>query len=253
MRFTCREALQNRNAMTLLQITNTITPAAAADTIAGMATGIPVAAGEAESISLLYFLLKGGYLMIPIGLLSVLTVYVFFERWFFIRKTSAYDRNFMNTIREFMLSDKTDAAMALCRNSPTPYSRVIEKGLLRMGLPKEEIRDSMEDAGRQEIYRLEKNLSILSITGRIAPMLGFIGTIIGVITIFYDISLTDDISIPTISRGLYQKMVASAAGLTVGIVAFVCYHSLNLMIDKVVGRIDNCATQFMDLLYKPGK
>jgi len=212
----------------------------------------PPLAKEA-SLSLLEMIMKGGYIMIPIGILSLLAIYVMIERIMVISKASKYDKNFMSTIRDFILSGNIDAAKAVCKNTNSPQSRIVEKGISKIGMPIKDIRESLEDTGKMEVYKLERNLGILSIVGRIAPMLGFIGTIMGVITIFYNISLADNISIGLISGGLYQKMVTSAGGLVVGVVAFIAYHWLNIIVDKIAHRLEHSAVQFIEILQEPTK
>src|SRR5687767_13202372 len=184
--------------------------------------------------SLLDLLVKGGIIMIPLGILLIVSLYVFFERYFTIRRAARIDHNFMNNIRDYVLSGNIQAAKALCRNTETPLARMIDKGLSRIGKSLRTIDAAVENTGKLEIYKLERNLTILSIIGRVAPMLGFIGTILGVITIFYDIAMAGSIDTESITGGLYQKMISSAAGLTVGVLAFVGYHWLVLIIDKII-------------------
>jgi biopolymer transport protein ExbB len=169
-----------------------------------------------------------------------------------ISKAGKLDRHFMNNIKDYLHSGKIDSARELCRNTNTPVSRTIEKGISRLGKPTREITEAMETHGRIEISNAEKNLHILSMAARIAPMLGFIGTIAGVVTIFYDISLSGDISIKSISGGLYQKMVSSAGGLVVGIIAFVFYQLLQNSVDKFVAQMEEYSLQ-LKTLFLQGK
>jgi biopolymer transport protein ExbB len=243
----------------LLQIVNGATTTAAqvidtAQTIAAPVTqmAVPEAPKQAE-LSLFDLIMKGGFVMIPIGILSLLTIYFFFERLMTISKASKFDRNFMNHIKDYISNGNLDAAKALCKNTSAPAARMIEKGITRIGKPMKEIEESMESVGKLEINRLEKNLSVLSLIGRIAPILGFVGTIAGVIKIFYDISLTDNISIGVISSGLYQKMITSASGLVIGLLAFIGYYILNSMLDKTINKMETASVEFMDLLHGPGK
>ncbi len=151
---------------------------------------MPVTTEPQEAhLSLFDLLIKGGWVMIPILLLLVVAIWVFFERLIAISRANKGDKNFMDNIRDLMLTGNMDGAKAFCKNSNTPQARVVEKGIQRLGKPVNEIEAAMQDAGKLELYKVEKGLSILSIVGRIAPMLGFIGTIIGVINIFYKISL----------------------------------------------------------------
>jgi biopolymer transport protein ExbB len=236
---------------TLLQVTLTN----GADTAKAIVT-TPVtttAAPTETAISLMDLIVKGGYVMIPIGILLILTVYVFFERLFTVLRASRSERNFMNNVRDLVLSGNVDGAKAFCKNSTHPQARVIEKGLSRIGKPIKEIEEAMEDVGRIELYKLEKNMGILNIAGRVAPMLGFIGTIMGVINIFYKISLAKVVEIDVISEGLYQKMVSSAAGLAIGIFAFICYHAITMIIDKILNKIEVSTVELIDILNEPGK
>jgi biopolymer transport protein ExbB len=206
-----------------------------------------------HSIPVWELLTKGGWLMVPIGLLSIVSVYIFFDRYLAIRKATRVDRNFMDRIRDYIKEDKIDESLALCRKTDSQLARMIEKGIKRIGRPMKEIEEAIEIVGKFEIYKLEKNLVVLGVIAGIAPMFGFIGTIVGVIRIFYNISLADNISIGIISGGLYEKMVVSAAGLTVGIIAFICFHWLNIMVSKVVHMLEQSAMDFIDLLQEPVK
>ncbi len=215
------------------------------------ATNVPTVTDQ--SMPVWELLVKGGWLMIPIGILSIVSVYIFFDRYLSIRKATKIDKNFMDRIRDYIKEDKIDDALALCRKTDSQIARMIEKGIKRIGQPMKEIEDAIEVVGKFEIYRLEKNLVVLGVIAGIAPMFGFIGTIVGVIRIFYNISLADNISIGIISGGLYEKMVVSAAGLTVGIIAFICFHWLNIMVSKVVHMLEQSAMDFIDLLQEPVK
>jgi len=198
-------------------------------------------------------LLKGGWVMLPIGILAVLGLVIFFERYFTIRKAAKNESQLMQQVRGSVLAGNLDSAIAICRNSNTPLGRMLQKGLLRIGRPIKDIEGAVENIGKLEVSKLEKNIGILGIIAGIAPMLGFLGTIAGVIKIFFDISQTGDIGIGTISAGLYVKMVTSAAGLFVGMIAYICYHILNMMVDKVILKLETDAIEFIDLLEEPSK
>ncbi|MGY3213008.1 MotA/TolQ/ExbB proton channel family protein [Mucilaginibacter sp. HD30] len=198
-------------------------------------------------------LLKGGWVMLPIGILAVLGLVIFFERYFTIRKAAKNESQLIQQIRGSVLAGNLDSAIAICRNSNTPLGRMLQKGLLRIGRPIKDIEGAVENIGKLEVSKLEKNIGILGIIAGIAPMLGFLGTIAGVIKIFFDISQTGDIGIGTISAGLYVKMVTSAAGLFVGMIAYICYHILNMMVDKVILKLETDAIEFIDLLEEPSK
>ena len=141
----------------------------------------------------------------------------------------------------------------LCKNTNTPVARMLEKGLMRLGKPIKEIEGAIENVGKLELYKMEKNLGILGSIAGIAPMFGFLGTIFGVIKIFYNISLADNISIGLIAGGLYEKMITSAAGLMIGIFTYIGYHYLIVMIDRVVNKMEISAVEFIDLLEEPVK
>jgi len=198
-------------------------------------------------------LIKGGWLMAPIGALAILGLVIFFERYFTIRKASKVDTGLMVQIRSSIMTGNLESAKAICRNSNTPLGRMLQKGLLRIGRPIKDIEGAIENVGKLEVSKLEKNIGILGIVAGIAPMFGFLGTIAGVIKIFFDISKTDNFSIGVISGGLYVKMITSAAGLMVGILAFVGYHILNMMVDKLILRLETDAVEFIDLLEEPSK
>ena len=199
-------------------------------------------------------LIKGGWVMLPIGILLVLALVIFFERYFTIRKASKDNNsNLTVQVRASILSGNLEAAKALCRNSDTPLGRMLQKGLLRIGRPIKDIEGAIENVGKLEVSKLEKNIGIMGIVAGIAPMFGFLGTIIGVIKIFFDISTTDNFSIGTISGGLYVKMITSAAGLFVGIVAYVGYHILNMMVERVILKLETDSIEFIDLLEEPSK
>jgi len=206
-----------------------------------------------DATKLIDIIMKGGIIMIPIGLLSIIAVYVFIERYLTIRRHISSDVDFMNSIHEYILNGRTDSALTLCRNTAKPIARMIEKGISRLGKPIKEIEESIEIAGKFEVYDLEKNIQIRAVIAGIAPMFGFLGTIIGVIKIFFNISMTSDVSIGTVSAGLYVKMVSSASGLIVGIVAYIGYHWLNIMVNKAIHQLEWNAMNFIDLLKSPSK
>jgi biopolymer transport protein ExbB len=234
---------------TLLKITQSL------DTLnkaVATAPTLPTVPGT-ETTTLLDIIMKGGIIMIPIVILSFVAAYVFLERYFSIRRYISTDVAFMNNIRDFVVSGNTDSALTLCRNTDKPIARMIEKGISRVGKPIKEIEESIEIAGKFEVYKLEKNIQVLAIIAGIAPMFGFLGTIIGVIKIFYNISMTSDVSIGSVSAGLYTKMVSSASGLIVGIVAYIGYHWLNMIINKATQQLEWNAMNFIDLLKSPTK
>ena len=232
--------------MFLLQI-DTLNPIAdtAAATSQTMQTG--------EELRFIELLFKGGWVMLPLALLAFMGLVIFVERYLTIRKASKDEMNLMLQVKQSVKSANLESALAICRNSNTPLGRMLEKGLLRIGRPIKDIEGAIENVGKLEVSKLEKNISILGIIAGIAPMLGFVGTIIGVITIFHEVSVKGIIEIGTISGGLYVKMITSATGLIIGIIAYVLYHILNIMVDRIILKMETDAIEFIDLLEEPGK
>jgi biopolymer transport protein ExbB len=218
---------------------------AAADTLNTAATAAPLASTDVPVIDLL---MRGGLIMIPLVALSLLSLYIILERYFTIRKAAGDPESFMANIRALMVKGDLAGAKLLCAQTASPLARMVEKGLRRIGLPLKEIETSVENVGKIEIARLEKNISILGIIAGIAPMIGFVGTIIGVIKIFYSIAATKEFGIPQVADGLYVKLVTSATGLIVGIIAHVGYHWLSILVERMVFRMENSAIEFMDIL-----
>jgi biopolymer transport protein ExbB len=211
------------------------------------------AAAAPPPMSLFDLILSGGWIMVPLAVLSVLTIYFIIERYLTISQAAKVDTGFINNIRSMLLDGKMESALALCRSNNSPIARLLEKGIKRLGRPIKEIESAVENTGRLEIYKLEKNMAYLGIIAAIAPMLGFVGTISGVIKIFYNISLADNISIGLIAGGLYEKMITSASGLVVGIIAHIGFQYLNAMIDRVSYQIEVTAVDFVDLIQEPTK
>lgn len=221
------------------------------DTLANQtAPGVVAAPKELHFIDLLF---AGGWVMIPLALLAFLGLVIFTERYLTIRKSSKDETNLMFQIRQNIHEGRLDSAIALCKNTKSPLARMLEKGLKRIGRPIKDIEGAIENTGKLEVAKLEKNIGILGIIAGIAPMLGFVGTIIGVITIFHDVSIKGAIEIGTISGGLYTKMITSATGLIIGIIAYVLYHILNMMVEKIILKMETDAIEFIDLLEEPGK
>ncbi|MBK7231928.1 MAG: MotA/TolQ/ExbB proton channel family protein [Saprospiraceae bacterium] len=186
-------------------------------------------------------------------LLSFISLYIFIERWLTIKAVVKEDERVMQNLRANIGSANIAAIQGICASSDTPLARMVEKGLQRLGRPMPEIENAIENVGRVETFRLEKKITYLSLIAKLAPMFGFLGTIMGVIKIFYDISLTDNLSVGVISGGLYQKMLTSAGGLLVGIMAFVGYYVLTMMLDEEVNTLERSSIEFMDMLHTPVK
>jgi biopolymer transport protein ExbB len=207
----------------------------------------------APKMNLFDLLMQGGVLMIPLALLLALALFFFFERLMAIRKASKMDENFMNIIRDHILNGNVSAARSLSKNTNNPVARMIDKGIQRIGKPIDAIERSMENVGKLEMYKMEKNLSILSLISGIAPMFGFLGTIVGMVQLFYGISSTGEYTLSTIASGIYVKMVTSASGLIIGLMAYVGYNFLNAQIDKTANRMEVASAEFIDILQEPTK
>ncbi|MBW7848070.1 MAG: MotA/TolQ/ExbB proton channel family protein [Bacteroidales bacterium] len=206
------------------------------------------------SLSVIDLAIKGGWIMIVLAVFSVYAVYVFTERYLTISKAARSDKNFMNNIREFIHAGRLDSAIALCRSTDTPNARMIEKGLSRIGKPLNDISAAIENVGKLEVSKLEKGVAGLATIAGAAPMLGFLGTVIGMIRAFYDMSMAgNNIDIALLSSGIYQAMITTVGGLIVGILAFIFYNVIVSRIEKVVYLLEAKATEFMDVLHEPAR
>ena len=211
-------------------------------------------AGEAEELTLSYWELafKGGPVMIPIIILSLIAVYIFIERYFVIRKLTNEDVNFINKIKDFIHDGKIESAQTLCQSIDTPIARMIEKGIQRIGRPLNDINAAIENVGRLEIFKLEKGLPTLATVAGAAPMIGFLGTVMGMIIAFYDMSNAgSNINVALLSNGIYTAMVTTVAGLIVGIIAYFAYNILVAKVEKIVNQLEARTSEFMDLLNEP--
>lgn len=198
-------------------------------------------------------LIKGGPLMIPLAILLVIAIFVFFERYIAIKKAAKTDDNFMNIIRDHIISGNISAARSVSKNTPTATARMVDKGIQRVGKPIEAIERSMENVGKLELYKMERNLAILSVIGYIAPLFGFLGTIAGMFELFYSIASTGEYSISNIAGGIYVKMISSASGLIIGIIAYVGYRFLISQIDKATNRMEAASADFIDILQEEAR
>jgi biopolymer transport protein ExbB len=205
-----------------------------------------------EKISLFKLLREGGVLMIPLLLCSIVMVYVFVERLMAIRKAASDDAQFINRVREQVSDGNLKGAKSLCKNTATPEARMIEKGISRIGKPIDQIERSMEATGKLEIYQLEKNLSVLSTIASIAPMFGFLGTIFGMMILFFDIQ-HKGFELNSFAGGIYTKMVTSAVGLIIGLLSYIGYKYLNAQINRATNRMEAAAAEFLDILQEPAK
>lgn len=202
-------------------------------------------------ISALDFVLKGGVFMIPIFILLLITIYIAIERFLFIKRNSKVNNNMLNNIILLLNSGKIDAVNITLNQENTGLSRVIKEGTLSIGRPIPEIESNMERVASIEIGTMERKLGYLGLIAGIAPTLGFVGTISGVIKIFYNISISEDISIGNISGGLYEKMISSGSGLVVGLIAYAVYHTLNASIDNYLLNTQKAILNFINAIQRP--
>ena len=216
-----------------------------------VASTITTTTKSGEDLNMLSLLEKGGWVMIPIFVLLAVAIYLFVERYLYIRKASKMDNTFLFSIREMLVGGNVQGAINYCKNSQYPIARMLERGLNRLGSPIRDIENAIENTARVEIYNMEKNLGFLSAIAKIAPMFGFLGTVSGMIRTFHNIATANKIDISTIASGIYEKMVTSATGLMVGIFAYFLYTILTTMIDRVVNRMEITSIDFLDILHKP--
>ena len=215
-------------------------------------------ADEAEDItrqSLLDLVFQGGPLGIIIVVillvLSIMAISIFLERFFTIKSAGKIDQNFMNNIRASVAAGNIQGAIALCKNKPTPVSRMVEKGLMRIGKPLKDIDAAIENVGNLEIFKLENRLSTLASIAGAAPMIGFFGTVTGMILAFYKMASEQNVTPDVLAGGIYQALITTAFGLLVGIFAFIGYNFLVARVEKVVFNMEKTTVEFMDLLQDP--
>lgn len=203
------------------------------------------------SLSLIEVLQLGGLLMIPLVLLFVIAVFVFIERSLVIRRAARIDPNFMNIIRDHITTGSVVAARSYSKNTWNPVARIIDKGIQRIGKPIESIEKSMENVGKLELYNLEKHLSILALIAGIAPMFGFLGTIVGMFQLFYSLASTGEFTIQYMAHGIYTKMTSSAVGLIIGLIAYIMHSYLVAQVDKTANKMEVSSAEFLDVLQEP--
>lgn len=207
-----------------------------------------------KEISILELLMEGGwYIMIPLALLSLIAIYIFFERLFAISKALKEEKDFMNKIKDYIHDGKLDSAKNLCATSHNPIARMLEKGIARIGKPLKDISVSIENIGKLEIYSLEKNLSVLATIAGAAPMIGFLGTVIGMVQVFVSMEAAGTVQVDDISSGTKQAMVTTIVGLIVGIIAYMGYNFLVARVSKVIHKMEASSIEFIDILEEPGK
>jgi len=225
------------------------------DNLAQKATGITTEVEE-KSISMMELLMSGGAGgMIIIGILFTLlfvAIYIYFERLFAIKEASHVDADFMTQIKVNVAKGNIDAAKILCAQINNPVSRLTEKGISRIGSPLDDINTAIENAGRLEIYKLERNVSILATVAGAAPMIGFLGTVIGMVLAFHQLATSSgQADMGSLAEGIYTAMTTTVAGLIVGIIAYIGYNHLVVKTDKVVHQMEATAVDFLDLLIEP--
>lgn len=203
------------------------------------------------SINYIELLMKGGIVVYPILFLLFATIYLMVERYLFIRSASKIDFGFLRSLKDNLLRGDLRTATTLCKSTNLPIARILEKGITRIGRPIKDIESAMEIQSNLEVSKMEKNMGYLGLIAGVAPTLGFVGTISGIIRIFYEISVTGNFSIETISNGLYEKMIASFSGLVVGLIAYAAYHGINMMIDKFSIHLQATVMDFLDTLNEP--
>lgn len=201
-----------------------------------------------DKISLLSLLQKGGWIMYPLYILLVIAIFVFIERVLAIKKAGAMDPKFMFLIKDHILSGNLEAAKTIAKSADNPVAKMIEKGVMRIGKPIDAIEKSMENVGKLEMYSMERNLNILSLVAGIAPMFGFLGTIVGMVQLFYGIASTGEYTLNTIAGGIYTKMITSATGLIIGLIAYVGHNYLSTQIDKAANKMETASADFLDIL-----
>jgi biopolymer transport protein ExbB len=204
---------------------------------------------------LIDLILQGGPLgMAIVGILlflSVIALYIFIERWLTIKKAGRIDQNFINNIKAAVAAGNIEGAKALCRSTDSPIARMVEKGVMRIGKPLRDIDTAIENVGNLEVFKLEKNLSTLASIAGAAPMIGFFGTVTGMILAFYKMATESNVTPDVLAGGIYQALITTAFGLMIGIFAFVGYNLLVASVEKVVFKMERTTVEFMDLLQEP--
>lgn len=226
----------------LLQITDSLTKAA--QTIAGDSN-------HDGHLSFFELLKMGGWIMIPLAIMLLGAVYVFAERSIAIRNAGRIDANFMNIIRDHIVSGNVTAAKSFAKNSNHPVGRIIDKGIQRIGKPIDSIEKSMDNVGQLEMYKLEKNMGVLSTVAKAAPIFGFVGTLVGLMQLFSGINTTNEFEVGTIAGGIYTKLITSITGLVIGLAAYLGWSYLNTQINKTSNKMEAASADFLDILQEP--
>ena len=215
---------------------------------------LATSANSAAKVESVWSLLsKGGPLMIPLGILFSLAVFFFIERLLAVKKASKIDENFMRIIRDHIITGNVTAARSLAKNTDNPVARMIDKGIQRIGKPIDAIEKSMDNVGKLEMYKMEKNLSILSVISRIAPLFGFVGTIVGLVLLLKEFATISNPSVSQIADAMYIKLITSASGLIIGMLAYLGYSYLDTQINRTANRMESASSDFIDILQEPHK
>jgi biopolymer transport protein ExbB len=229
------------------------------DSAAAIAAATAPAAAAAEPVikelSIWDLITAGGWwFMIPLALLAVVSIYIFFERLFAINHANRQDRSFMDRIKEYIHRGEVDQALKLCQDTNTPYFRMIEKGVTRIGRPMNDVLVAIENVGNMEVAKLEKGFNWLATTAAGAPMIGFLGTVVGMVNAFFQLaSAGNNSNVSILAGGIYQALVTTVAGLIVGIIALFAYNYLTSRVNKVMNKLEGKTMEFMDLLNEPAK
>ena len=223
---------------------------AAVDTTA--ITQATTSAVQEKTLSLIDMATAGGWLMIVLLILSIMAIYIFGSKWWMIRKASQLDKNFMKDIRDLIHDGKIKTATELCQKYDSPIARLVEKGIERIGRPLQDIQTAVENMGNVEVARLEKGLAMLATISGGAPMIGFLGTVTGMIQAFFRMSTAgNNIDITLLSGGIYEAMVTTVGGLFVGIIAYFGYNYLSSQISNLVFKMESTTIEFIDMLHEP--
>jgi biopolymer transport protein ExbB len=205
-----------------------------------------------EQMNVLDIAMNGGIMLIPIVILSIIAIYLLVERYLTIKKAREFDPMFMARIKDMVMEGNIKGAQSLCQATNTPIARMLEKGLSRIGKPLQDVQVAVQNVGNLEVSKLEKGMPLLATISGAAPMIGFLGTVTGMIKTFYTLSQNaDGIQVGSLSGGIYEAMVTTVGGLIVGIIAYISYNSLTSMIDKVIYKMETTSLEFLDILHEP--
>jgi len=219
-----------------------------------LAAAAPAAQPVVKDLSVWDLTMAGGWLMIPLALLAVVSIYIFFERFFAINKASRDDAAFMEKIKNHIHQGEVNEALQLCKDTNTPYARMIEKGVSRIGRPMNDVLVAIENVGNMEIAKLEKGFAWLATTAAGAPMIGFLGTVTGMVQAFFQLaSAGNNSNVTILASGIYEALVTTVGGLVVGIIALFAYNYLTSRVNKVMNKLEGKTMEFMDLLNEPAK